>query len=339
MRETHQGRARHASPSSAAPSSTSAAWSGRCATCSTPSKSRTSRFFTTRDRVRLREAAARCARLGDELQSLSERAVLVHEQILDTRAEQMNKTMLVLTAVTVIFMPLTVISGILGMNVAGIPFADEPWAFWGVARRPRRPRRRPRRLHAHARSGSEPADRRLSCCFCNSTFESRNRRQLVNHLATLRATISPQTRPSNAAWGGHLQGEGNIRSGTVGSVASAPATMALRDRGVSAESWEEHGFMDSNYVDKSRLPSRHVTEGPERAPHRSYLYAMGLTDRADPPAAGRRRDRLERSRPLQHLAPAPGAGGEEGRRRPPRHAARVHHHHRDRRHRHGPCRA
>ncbi len=30
--------------------------------------------------------------------------------------------------------------------------------------------------------------------------------------------------------------------------------------------------------DKSKLPSRHVTEGPERAPHRSYLYAMGLTD-------------------------------------------------------------
>src|SRR5438094_3633819 len=28
---------------------------------------------------------------------------------------------------------------------------------------------------------------------------------------------------------------------------------------------------------KQRLPSRHVTEGPERAPHRSYLYAMGLT--------------------------------------------------------------
>jgi dihydroxy-acid dehydratase len=31
--------------------------------------------------------------------------------------------------------------------------------------------------------------------------------------------------------------------------------------------------------DKSKLPSRHVTEGPERAPHRSYLYAMGLTDK------------------------------------------------------------
>jgi dihydroxy-acid dehydratase len=30
--------------------------------------------------------------------------------------------------------------------------------------------------------------------------------------------------------------------------------------------------------DKSRLPSRHVTQGPERAPHRSYYYAMGLTE-------------------------------------------------------------
>ncbi len=35
-------------------------------------------------------------------------------------------------------------------------------------------------------------------------------------------------------------------------------------------------FMTNN-MDKSRLPSRHVTEGPERAPHRSYYYAMGLT--------------------------------------------------------------
>ena len=30
--------------------------------------------------------------------------------------------------------------------------------------------------------------------------------------------------------------------------------------------------------DKSRLPSRHVTEGPARAPHRSYFYAMGISE-------------------------------------------------------------
>jgi dihydroxy-acid dehydratase len=37
--------------------------------------------------------------------------------------------------------------------------------------------------------------------------------------------------------------------------------------------------MDARILDKSKLPSRHVTEGPERAPHRSYYYAMGLTPR------------------------------------------------------------
>ncbi len=35
--------------------------------------------------------------------------------------------------------------------------------------------------------------------------------------------------------------------------------------------------MDAKTNLKARLPSRHVTEGPSRAPHRSYLYAMGLT--------------------------------------------------------------
>lgn len=34
----------------------------------------------------------------------------------------------------------------------------------------------------------------------------------------------------------------------------------------------------TNSFDKSKLPSRHVTEGPERAPHRSYYYAMGMTE-------------------------------------------------------------
>src|SRR5262250_2318851 len=35
--------------------------------------------------------------------------------------------------------------------------------------------------------------------------------------------------------------------------------------------------MDAKTNYKAKLPSRHVTEGPDRAPHRSYYYAMGLT--------------------------------------------------------------
>src|SRR5438270_12491715 len=45
--------------------------------------------------------------------------------------------------------------------------------------------------------------------------------------------------------------------------------------------------MDVKTINKSKLPSRHVTVGPDRAPHRSYLYAMGLsTEQINQPLVG-----------------------------------------------------
>ena len=43
--------------------------------------------------------------------------------------------------------------------------------------------------------------------------------------------------------------------------------------------------------DKSKLPSRHTTMGPERAPHRSYYYAMELTAEEISRCPARRRPR------------------------------------------------
>ena len=76
--------------------------------------------------------------------------------------------------------------------------------------------------------------------------------------------------------------------------------------------------------------------GPERAPHRSYYFAMGLT-REDiaPPFVGVVTTWNEAA-PCNIALGAPGAGGQARRRQGRRHAARVHHDHRDRRHRHGP---
>ncbi|MGU3493122.1 zinc transporter ZntB [Xanthobacteraceae bacterium A53D] len=86
-----------------------------------------------RDRNRLRDAADRVARFSEELDSVRERSGLIREQIVDRRAEQMNKSMLVLAAVTVVFAPLTLISGMLGMNVDGIPGSHDPAAFWVIS--------------------------------------------------------------------------------------------------------------------------------------------------------------------------------------------------------------
>ena len=94
--------------------------------------------------------------------------------------------------------------------------------------------------------------------------------------------------------------------------------------------------MDARTFDKTRLPSRHVTEGPSRAPHRSYFYAMGLTrEQIHQPLVGVATCWNEAA-PCNISLIAPGAGRQEGRRRGRRHAARVHHDHRHRRHRHGP---
>lgn len=84
------------------------------------------------DRLHLREAADRFARMAEELESVRERAALLHEQLTDLRAEMVDRRSLAIAVVAFIFLPLTFITGLLGMNVEGIPFAHYPWAFWGV---------------------------------------------------------------------------------------------------------------------------------------------------------------------------------------------------------------
>jgi zinc transporter len=84
------------------------------------------------DRVHIVEAADRFARMAEELEAVRERAALLHEQITDLRAEQVDQRALYIAVVAFIFLPLTFITGLLGMNVEGIPYKDEPWAFWGI---------------------------------------------------------------------------------------------------------------------------------------------------------------------------------------------------------------
>lgn len=81
------------------------------------------------DRLHLREAADRFARMGEELEAIRERSALMHEQLTDLRAEQLENRTLLLAIVAVVFLPLTFITGLLGMNVEGIPGAHSPWAF------------------------------------------------------------------------------------------------------------------------------------------------------------------------------------------------------------------
>ena len=84
------------------------------------------------DRSRIREAADRVTRLGEELDAVRDRAQVIHDQIMDKRAETMNRQMLVLSVVAAFFLPLGLLTGLLGINVGGIPGATNGWGFWIV---------------------------------------------------------------------------------------------------------------------------------------------------------------------------------------------------------------
>src|SRR6266700_2632908 len=69
-----------------------------------------------------------------------------------------------------------------------------------------------------------------------------------------------------------------VSEGCDGKATGNPTSSGLDFPGSAEAGPHATGFaMDAKTNIKTRLPSRHVTEGPERAPHRSYLYAMGLT--------------------------------------------------------------
>ncbi len=81
------------------------------------------------DRLHLRDAADRFARMGEELEAVRERSALLHEQLTDLRSEQIETRALLLSIVALVFLPLTFLTGLFGMNVGGIPFAQNPHGF------------------------------------------------------------------------------------------------------------------------------------------------------------------------------------------------------------------
>lgn len=89
-------------------------------------------WLSEQDRSKLREATDRITRLAEELDAIRERAAVIQDQLVERRAAAMNKNMMVLAVVAAIFLPLGLLTGLLGINVGGIPGSDTSWAFWAV---------------------------------------------------------------------------------------------------------------------------------------------------------------------------------------------------------------
>jgi zinc transporter len=89
-------------------------------------------WFMKDDARELREATEESSAVLNDLAVLQERTKLLQEEIAAHTTEQTNRSLFLLTIVTVLALPINIIAGLFGMNVGGIPLAQEPHGFWVV---------------------------------------------------------------------------------------------------------------------------------------------------------------------------------------------------------------
>ncbi len=65
----------------------------------------------------------------EELDLSRERAMVAQEEMLSSLAHDQNSKIYLLSMVAAVFLPLTFLTGLMGMNVAGLPGAEDPWSF------------------------------------------------------------------------------------------------------------------------------------------------------------------------------------------------------------------
>jgi zinc transporter len=84
------------------------------------------------NRLRLREINDRLIRHIEDIDEVRERAAMAQEELLSRVSEQMNERTYLFTVVATIFLPLGFFTGLMGINVGGMPGVEDNHAFWIV---------------------------------------------------------------------------------------------------------------------------------------------------------------------------------------------------------------
>ena len=84
------------------------------------------------DAVQLRLSLDRLDAIAQDLELVQERARLLQEEIAGAISEATNRNLYLLSIVTTVLMPISIITGVFGMNVGGLPGLQDPGGFWWV---------------------------------------------------------------------------------------------------------------------------------------------------------------------------------------------------------------
>ncbi|QPH52462.1 zinc transporter ZntB [Pontivivens ytuae] len=82
------------------------------------------------ERRLLIETGDRMQRHVEDLDMLRERAQVVKDELANALADRLNRNLYVLAVLSAVFLPLGFVTGLLGVNVAGVPGTETPGAFW-----------------------------------------------------------------------------------------------------------------------------------------------------------------------------------------------------------------
>lgn len=88
------------------------------------------KWLTTQLGNQLRETSEKLQRYVEDLDAARDRAVVVRDEISNRMADAMNQRMYALSVIAGIFLPLSFLTGLLGINVGGMPGIENGWAFW-----------------------------------------------------------------------------------------------------------------------------------------------------------------------------------------------------------------
>ncbi len=86
-------------------------------------------WFTPQERRILQDSYDRITRFIEELDMVRDRCQIMHEELAALFSEKMNSNMFTISLLSALFMPLGFLTGLFGINVGGIPGADNPIAF------------------------------------------------------------------------------------------------------------------------------------------------------------------------------------------------------------------
>jgi zinc transporter len=86
-------------------------------------------WVSEHDLEELRQATEEFSLTIRDMSELKERIKLLQEEIAAQVSEETNRSVFILTMVTVLALPINIVAGLLGMNVGGIPLADHPHGF------------------------------------------------------------------------------------------------------------------------------------------------------------------------------------------------------------------